>query len=52
MLERALAGTSERLGEWAALLKNSTICLEMASRLKASDLVLIQPLKEATRRCN
>ena len=44
MLERALAGTSERLGEWAALLR-STICLEMASRLKASDLVLIEPPK-------
>jgi hypothetical protein len=49
MLERALAGTSERLGEWAALLKNC-VCLEMASRLKASDLILVQA--EGDPRCN
>ncbi|APZ90534.1 hypothetical protein [Fuerstiella marisgermanici] len=38
MTERALAGTSERLNEWAALLK-ACICLEMAARLKVRQIM-------------
>ena len=38
MIKRALAGTSERLGEWAGLLRG-VICLEMASRLQVREIM-------------
>jgi hypothetical protein len=38
MTERALAGTSERLSEWASMLRGC-VCLEMAARLQVRQIM-------------